>query len=88
MRTPLLHLVRLLALLAPTACFCQTASLNGLVLDPSGAAVPGADIRITETKTNAVRTILSGDSGSYQAPNLAPGDYPVTVEKTGFAKLE
>jgi hypothetical protein len=63
-----------------------TAQINGKVTDPSGAAVPGAQITVTQTATNAVRTTSSGTDGSYVLPDLPIGPYTLDVSKEGFTK--
>jgi len=66
----------------------STSQINGTVQDASGAAVPGADIMITQTDTGATRTVSSGTDGSYIIPSLPVGPYSLEVTKPGFAKYE
>jgi Carboxypeptidase regulatory-like domain len=61
-----------------------TAQVSGTVLDPSGAAVGGAQVQMTDTDTNAVRTTQSSNDGSYSFPNLVIGPYKLEVSKPGF----
>jgi outer membrane receptor protein involved in Fe transport len=62
-----------------------TATLVGRVADATGAAVPGASIRVVNSRTNGVREVRTDTSGNYTIPSLsAPGIYNVTVEKAGF----
>jgi outer membrane receptor protein involved in Fe transport len=63
----------------------NTAQINGTILDASGAAVPGADIKATQTDTGVVRTTTSGASGDYVLPNLPVGPYRLDVGKAGFS---
>lgn len=64
-----------------------TGSIVGTVADPSGAAVVGAVITLTNTDTNViVRTVKTSESGDFSAPLLPIGHYSVTVEAPGFAK--
>ncbi len=65
----------------------QTAggSLRGHVLDPAGAAVPGASI--TLTRGGNVLSTQSGPDGSYSFKAVAPGSYTLTVDAAGFAPL-
>ncbi|QNI38422.1 carboxypeptidase regulatory-like domain-containing protein [Edaphobacter sp. 4G125] len=58
--------------------------ISGIVLDPSGAAVPDAAITITSTNTQATRTATSDSSGNYIVTNLPIGMYSISVTKTGF----
>jgi hypothetical protein len=66
-----------------------SGGVAGTVTDPSGAAVVGATITLTDPSTGAQRTTTSNDAGRYAFPNLSPGTYNMTVTKTGFrsAKL-
>ena len=63
----------------------QNSSLNGVVTDPNGAAVPAASVKIQNQDTAAARTTLSNDRGEYELVQVAPGKYKVTVEKPGFS---
>jgi hypothetical protein len=58
----------------------------GNVTDASGGAVPGANVVIVNTGTNAVSQATTNNEGFFTAPSLAVGAYSVTVEKTGFKK--
>jgi Carboxypeptidase regulatory-like domain len=60
-------------------------SMNGTVTDPSGSAVPDVQIKVTNKDTGAERTVTSSDTGSYTVPQLPPGTYDVTAQKSGFA---
>src|SRR5437899_1825640 len=61
------------------------ATLSGTVTDPSGAAIVGARVAITNTATNVAREATTDSAGYYSAPNLLPGPYEVTVSATGFS---
>jgi hypothetical protein len=80
-------IVILIALLS-TAVMAQTGSIAGSVTDPSGAALQNVQITVRNLATNAVRVVTSSDVGSYTIPNLAPGNYEVTFETTGFKTLK
>jgi hypothetical protein len=62
-----------------------TSQIQGIVLDPAGAAVPGAEIKATQTDTGVLRTTTSGNDGTYALANLAIGPYRVEVTKPGFS---
>jgi hypothetical protein len=70
------------------AVFAQetNALLTGVVLDPTGAAVPGATVVAVNTKTGVTTTQLSNTSGVYTFTVLLPGEYRVTADKQGFKK--
>lgn len=61
-----------------------TGALAGTVTDPTGAAIPGAKVTITSQATGAVHSTETQINGGYLLPLLQPGQYTVTVEKTGF----
>src|SRR5262245_31394396 len=65
-----------------------TATLNGIVTDPQGALVSGATVTATNQGTGDSRSFTTGSDGRYSIPNLAPGDYNITVQGSGFAKRE
>lgn len=81
-------------LVATTCAFGQeTAQLTGVVVDSSGAAVPGMVITARNVGTDAVRTVTSKSSGSYLFVDLPPAAYEIsTPAANGFsiykAKIE
>jgi len=60
-------------------------TIQGLVRDASGAAVPDAKIQVIRIDTNSALDLASNGQGLYIAPNLPAGDYRVVIEKQGFA---
>src|SRR5712664_2338284 len=58
----------------------NTATLAGTVVDPSGAAVKGAKVTVTNAATGATRTAESDDSGRYNLVGLPPGQYKMSVD--------
>jgi protocatechuate 3,4-dioxygenase beta subunit len=64
----------------------NTATLAGTVVDPSGAAVKGAKVTVTNTATGATRTADSDDAGRYNFVGLPPGQYKMSVD--GGANFE
>ncbi len=64
----------------------STSQIRGVIQDPSGGAVAGAEIRLTQTATGAVRTATSATDGSYALPDLSAGSYQLEVTKSGFSK--
>ena len=63
----------------------NTAQISGTVQDSTGAAVPGAQVKVTNTGTSLVRTIETGSAGDYALPNLPVGPYKLEVSKQGFS---
>ncbi len=60
----------------------------GTVTDSQGKIVVGAKVVVTNTGTNAARTLQTNQAGDYVAPNLQPGLYTITAEASGFKKVE
>jgi len=58
--------------------------MNGAILDPSGAAVAGAKITVTNAETGLTRTSESNETGLYSLVRLPVGRYDMTIEKQGF----
>jgi hypothetical protein len=61
------------------------ATLNGTVTDASGAAIPRAQLAITDISTGVVRTAETDSAGFYSVPNLLPAIYEVRVTAPGFS---
>jgi hypothetical protein len=72
---------------APMYAQTGTSSLHGLVTDPSGAAIVGADIQLTGP-SGATLSTKSGKDGTYAFHNLAPGKYSLKAQSKGFALYE
>src|SRR6266702_7334356 len=79
-----------LVLALPLSVFGQgtTGSVTGTVTDPSGAAIVGASVTVTQTSTNAIHTVTSSGTGGFTVTQLPPGDYTVKVDKSGFQSSE
>ncbi|HWC16249.1 MAG TPA: carboxypeptidase-like regulatory domain-containing protein, partial [Terriglobales bacterium] len=61
-----------------------TGTLTGTVTDPTGAVVPGAEIKVTSQTTGLARTVVSNNDGIYAVPELNPDSYTVSCTKPGF----
>ncbi|MGH9471509.1 MAG: carboxypeptidase-like regulatory domain-containing protein [Terriglobales bacterium] len=61
-----------------------TGSLSGVVTDPSGAAIPGASLVITDNATHHAYNLQSDVTGRYALSNLSPDVYTVVVSHQGF----
>jgi len=75
----------LFGLLLGGVAFAQNASLGGLVLDSTGALLPGVTLTATNEDTGVSASVLSNESGAYNFPSLQPGtNYKVSAVLTGF----
>ncbi len=83
------HYVALAVLLAGVTVFGQTtsATLSGVVRDPTGAVVPGVIISVRNSQTGAVCETTSDVEGRYNFTNLLPGHYDLHAERTGFKTI-
>src|SRR6266481_8511736 len=80
--------VALLIFLALPALAALTGDLQGLVLDPNGAAVEGAKITVRNVGTGGERSAISDSRGEYAALQLEIGSYAVKIEKAGFRSVD
>src|SRR5215475_10124719 len=80
----------LLLLMACALCFSQTISgdLSGAIFDPSGAAVPSANVIVKNESTGVEVSTKSSTLGEYHVGNLPAGKYTIIVTATGFTKAE
>ncbi len=87
-RSVLLALVNLALVLAwaPGAA-AQSASLSGVVTDPAGAAVAGAQVAVKNVNTGEERITVSSRDGRYQVLSLPVGEYEVAAKKPGFSQV-
>jgi len=74
---------------APRAALAQEASatVTGVVSDPSGAAIPSAVIKLTNVDTAVVRSTKANSDGAYAFLNVTPGKYTVQASAGGFATV-
>src|SRR5215208_1300745 len=87
-------LARLLTVLILLASWVVTGraqtqgGISGRVTDTSGAAIPGADVTVTNTATSGMRNTTTNGEGVYAFPSLPPGTYTLKVELQGFKTAE
>ncbi|MCZ2157087.1 MAG: carboxypeptidase regulatory-like domain-containing protein [Bryobacterales bacterium] len=84
----------LLIALAVVSLICVPAyaqvlygSIVGTVGDPTGAVVPGAEVKVTNNATGLSRETTTDAQGRFSMPSLLPGSYDITVTSTGFSSL-
>lgn len=70
------------------AAFAQSTTVSGTTTDLQGATLPGVVITITNKATGISRTVTTSGDGTYQIPQVAPGNYKIKAEAKGFAILE
>lgn len=62
--------------------------IRGAVTDSTGAALPGAQLKLVNVGTNATRELVSGADGGFEFINLQPGTYKLTATKASFKTFE
>ena len=85
----------LFAVCISLALFCFSGTLSaqqvfgsifGTVTDPSGAAVNGAKVTITDVNKGTKSEVMTNESGNYNKGQLIPGTYQIAIEASGFQK--
>ena len=66
----------------------STGAVSGRVVDPSGAAIAGAEVRVINQVDQNTRTFTTSASGDFLFPNLEPGAYTVLAKAAGFKQAE
>src|SRR3954462_6819533 len=72
---------------APALAQLTTGTIAGRVLDPQGAAAPGATVTASNAQTGLVRTAATDSAGAYRLAALPVASYDVTVELSVFSSL-
>ncbi len=85
-RAILTALLACLAAATPAQAQRDMGTLLGSVTDPSGAAIPGATITITEGSTGVTDVVESDVVGNYIRPLIKPGTYTIECESPGFKR--
>lgn len=73
--------------LSPGVVALGAGQLGGVVIDASGAVVPGARIEVQNTATHATRFATANSEGRWGVDGLASGSYRVSVAATGFQTM-
>jgi Carboxypeptidase regulatory-like domain len=84
-----LSLMLIVLCCASVLCFAQSdrGSISGVVTDPTGLGVMGAKVTVTNTAMGTQNSTVTTGAGNYSIPQLAAGDYSLTVSAAGFSTL-
>ena len=66
----------------------QEKVVSGTVVDPMGAVIPGAKVKLINPKVKETRETSTNDEGRFEFTPIAPGDYSITIASSGFKTLE
>src|ERR1041385_4106234 len=79
----------LVCLFFSSSAFAQDArgTVTGRILDISGAVIPNAEVKATNTDTGVVISARTHAAGVFNFPFLLPGPYRLNAESTGFKSL-
>jgi outer membrane receptor protein involved in Fe transport len=74
--------------LAVTASLAHhsVGKVMGTVKDPDGAVVSGADVSLLYTNQAVIRATVTDAEGHFTLENIAPGEYQLSIERTGFIR--
>ena len=72
----------------PVLAQSPTGTIAGSITDPSGSAIAGATVTVTEDATSVSRSVKTDNDGRYSVPFVSPGTYRVKVEMKGFRPEE
>jgi Carboxypeptidase regulatory-like domain len=73
-----------LCFLIPNPSWAQaTATLSDAITDPAGRVVPSATVSVQDGETGKVTETQTDSAGTYNLPNLMPGDYTVSASAAG-----
>jgi hypothetical protein len=73
---------------ATVALASITGTISGIVTDPGGAVVSGAQVSATNVQTGVVQNVVTDAKGFYSFPALPIGTYTVRVQQRGFKEFE
>ena len=66
----------------------SAGTISGRVVDSTGGAIAGAQVRVINDVDREARTFETRGSGDFTFPQLAPGDYSIAVKMAGFKQLD
>lgn len=69
--------------ITPITAFADSTGVRGSVVDPAGAAVPGAHVIVT-SQSEVVARVETDDRGAFELNNLPPKRYELRVVHEGF----
>lgn len=65
----------------------EPGQIGGVIVDPNGAVIPGADVTVTNTQTGTSLTTKSDDEGHWRIAGMQPGAVSVAISSNGFSRM-
>src|SRR6516165_8107576 len=62
----------------------NSGTITGTVVDPSGAAIPGAQVTVHNSVTGYMQTVMSDPGGAFRLVNIPPNSYHLEIQASGF----
>jgi hypothetical protein len=78
--------VYLIALSTRLDAQVATGNIRGVVADSTEAVIPNAKVILTNSGTGLQRTVITNESGDFNAPFMPLGDYQIAAEAPGFSR--
>jgi hypothetical protein len=70
--------------LASAQSLGNSGTITGTVVDPSGAAIPGAQVTVHNNVTGYMQTVMSDAGGAFRLVNIPPNSYHLEIQASGF----
>jgi Carboxypeptidase regulatory-like domain/TonB-dependent Receptor Plug Domain len=79
----------LIAILGPVRLYPQVVggTVSGMIISTSGDLIPGVQVSIKNAATGVTTVVATNSVGIYDAPNLSPGIYDITIAAPGFESV-
>lgn len=66
----------------------EPGQVGGVIVDPNGAVIPGADIAVTNTQTGITLSTKSDDEGHWKIVGMPPGAVRIFISSSGFKRMQ
>ena len=63
-------------------------TISGIVLDPSGAAIPGANVTLTAAEGNPVQQTVTDSAGMFRFNQVPAGNFTIDIQAAGFRETK
>ena len=66
----------------------EAGQIGGIIVDPNGAVVPGAQVTVSNTQTGASQTTTTNGDGNWVISGMPPGPVKVVISQMGFKNMQ